>query len=136
MKKVLVIDDDPDILEAIQMILSGEDYDSEAIVKGAETYTKVEQYMPDLIILDITLPDCDGLAVLAILRQGGQIPIIVLTARSQQTEKLSGLRLGADDYITKPFDMEELLARIRAVLRRARPSVSRIRLGDVTIDFL
>ena len=74
--------------------------------------------------------------LLPILRLGGQIPIIILTARTQQAERLSGLRLGADDYITKPFDMEELLARIRAVLRRARPSVSRIRLGAVTIDFL
>ena len=73
--------------------------------------------------------------LLPILRLRGQVPIIILTARTQQADKLRGLHLGADDYMTKPFDPEELLARVRAVLRRARPSVSRIRLGEVTIDF-
>src|SRR5207253_10771484 len=80
--------------------------------------------------------DWDGFDLLPVLRQRGQVPIIILTARSQQVEKLKGLSLGADDYMTKPFDPEELLARIRAVLRRTRPSVGRIRLGAVTIDFL
>jgi two-component system response regulator VicR len=90
---------------------------------------------PDLIVLDLTLPDSDGFELLPVLRQGGQIPIIVLTARAQQSEKVRGLALGADDYITKPFDPEELLARVRAVLRRARPSISRIRLGEIDVDF-
>ena len=95
----------------------------------------VEVMTPDLIMLDLTLPDCDGFELLDVLRQRGQVPIIVLTARTQQAQKLKGLALGADDYITKPFDPEELLARARAVLRRARPRISRIRLGKVTVDF-
>src|SRR5438874_10876823 len=133
--RVLVVEDDPTLRVVIQDNLGSEGYDVDLAADGATAIRQARATTPDLIILDLTLPDCDGLAVLPTLRQSGQIPIIVLTARSQQTEKLSGLRLGADDYITKPFDMEELLARIRAVLRRALPSVSRIRLGDVTIDF-
>ena len=135
-QRVLVVEDDPTLRLVIQDNLGSEGYDIDLAADGATAIRQARATTPDLIILDLTLPDCDGLAVLPTLRQGGQIPIIILTARSQQPEKLSGLRLGADDYITKPFDMEELLARIRAVLRRARPGVSRIRLGDVTVDFV
>jgi len=135
-QRVLVVEDDPTLRLVIQDNLGSEGYDVDLAADGASAIRQARSTTPDLIILDLTLPDCDGLAVLPTLRQGGQIPIIILTARSQQPEKLSGLRLGADDYITKPFDMEELLARIRAVLRRARPGVSRIRLGDVTVDFV
>jgi len=135
-QRVLVVEDDPTLRLVIQDNLGSEGYDVDLAADGASAIRQARATTPDHIILDLTLPDCDGLAVLPTLRQGGQIPIIILTARSQQPEKLSGLRLGADDYITKPFDMEELLARIRAVLRRARPGVSRIRLGDVTVDFV
>ena len=135
-QRVLVVEDDPTLRLVIQDNLASEGYDVDVAADGACAIRQTRAATPDLIVLDLTLPDCDGLDLLPILRLGGQIPIIILTARTQQVEKLSGLRLGADDYITKPFDMEELLARIRAVLRRARPSVSRIRLGAVTIDFL
>src|SRR2546427_2235979 len=134
--RILVVEDDPTLRLVIQDNLGSEGYEVDVAADGACAISQTRAAMPDLIILDLTLPDCDGLDLLPILRLRGQVPIIILTARSQQPEKLSGLRLGADDYITKPFDMEELLARIRAVLRRARPSVSRIRLGGVTIDFL
>src|SRR5258707_13467418 len=134
--RVLVVEDDPTLRLVIQDNLGSEGYEVDVAADGACAIRQTRAATPDLIILDLTLPDCDGLDLLAILRMGGQIPIIILTARTQQAEKLSGLHLGADDYITKPFDMEELLARIRAVLRRARPSVSRIRMGAVTIDFL
>ena len=134
--RVLVVEDDPTLRLVIHDNLGSEGYDVDVAADGACAIRQTRAATPDLIVLDLTLPDCDGLDLLPILRLGGQIPIIILTARTQQVEKLSGLRLGADDYITKPFDMEELLARIRAVLRRARPSVSRIRLGAVTIDFL
>src|SRR5207249_431950 len=130
-QRVLVVEDDPTLRLVIQDNLGSEGYDVDLAADGASAIRQARSTTPDLIILDLTLPDCDGLAVLPTLRQGGQIPIIILTARSQQPEKLSGLRLGADDYIAKPFDMEELLARLRAVLRRARPGVSRIRLGEV-----
>lgn len=116
--------------------LESEGYQVDVAADGAWAVKLTQTSTPDLVVLDLTLPDYDGLDLLPILRLRGQVPIIILTARTQQTEKLRGLRLGADDYITKPFDPEELLARIRAVLRRARPGVSRIRLGDMTIDFL
>src|SRR5438093_9302737 len=135
-QRVLVVEDDPTLSLVIQDNLGSEGYESDVAAEGASAIRQTRAATPDLIVLDLTLPDCDGLDLLPILRLGGQIPIIILTARNQQAEKLSGLRLGADDYITKPVDMEELLARIRAVLRRTRPNVSRIRLGNVTIDFL
>src|SRR5712692_1913429 len=134
--RVLVVEDNPTLGLVIQDNLTSEGYEVDVAADGACAIRHTQTATPDIIVLDLTLPDCDGLDLLPILRLRGQVPIIILTARSQQPEKLSGLRLGADDYITKPFDMEELLARVRAVIRRARPSVSRIRLGAVTIDFL
>jgi len=134
--RVLVVEDNPTLGLVIQDNLTSEGYEVDVAPNGACAIRHTQTATPDLIVLDLTLPDCDGLDLLPILRLRGQVPIIILTARAQQPEKLSGLRLGADDYITKPFDMEELLARIRAVLRRARPSVSRMRLGAVTIDFV
>jgi two-component system response regulator VicR len=98
--------------------------------------SRAREAVPDLVVLDLSLPDYDGFELLPIIRLLGQIPVIVLTARTQRDDKLKGLSLGADDYITKPFDPAELLARIRAVLRRARPRVRLIRLGSITIDFL
>src|SRR4029077_13005536 len=135
-QRVLVVEDDPTLRLVIQDNLVSEGYQVDIAADGASALRQTRVATPDLIILDLTLTDCDGLDLLPTLRLSGQIPIIILTARGQQMEKLSGLRLGADDYITKPFDMEELLARIRAVLRRTRPNISRIRLGAVTIDFL
>src|SRR5713226_7426421 len=134
--RVLVVEDDPTLRLVIQDNRESEGYQVDVSADGASAVKQTQAAAPDLIVLDRMLPDFDGLDLLPILRLRGQVPIIILTARTQQPVKLSGLRLGADDYITKPFDMEELLARIRAVIRRARPSVSRIRLGAVTIDFL
>ena len=134
--RALVVEDDPTLRLVIQDNLRSEGYEVDVAPDGGCAIRCAQTAAPDIILLDLTLPDCDGLGLLPILRLRGQVPIIILTARTQQPDKLSGLRLGADDYITKPFDMEELLARIRAVLRRARPSVSRIRLGAVTIDFV
>jgi DNA-binding response OmpR family regulator len=134
--RVLVVEDDPTLGIVIQDNLESEGYQVNVSADGASAVKQAQGAAPDLIVLDLMLPDCDGLDLLPILRLRGQVPIIILTARNQQAEKLRGLHLGADDYITKPFDTEELMARIRAVLRRARPNVSRIRLGEVTIDFL
>jgi len=134
--RALVVEDDPTLRLVIQDNLRSEGYEVDVAPDGACAIRRAQTVAHDIIILDLTLPDCDGLDLLPVLRLRGQVPIIILTARTQQPDKLSGLRLGADDYITKPFDMEELLARIRAVLRRARPGVTRIRLGAVTIDFL
>ena len=89
------------------------------------------EFAPDLVILDVMLPGRDGFELVGLLREGGRTPIIMLTARSQKADKLRGLNLGADDYVTKPFDLEELLARVQAVLRRASPGVERLTLGEV-----
>jgi len=134
--RILVVEDDPTLRLVLQDNLRSEGYDVEVAADGVAGVRNIRAITPDLIVLDLTLPDCDGFELLPVLRQSGQVPIIVLTARTQQAEKLKGLTLGADDYITKPFDLEELLARVRAVLRRARPSISRVRLGNVTVDFL
>jgi two-component system response regulator VicR len=91
---------------------------------------------PDLVLLDVMLPGRDGFNLCGLIRQGGRTPVIMLTARDQKIDKLKGLELGADDYVTKPFDFEELQARIRAVLRRARRSAVRINIGDAVIDFV
>jgi DNA-binding response OmpR family regulator len=135
-RRILVVEDDPTLRLVLQDNLRSEGYDVDVAADGVSGVRSTQAATPDLIVLDLTLPDCDGFELLPVLRQGGQVPIIVLTARAQQAEKVKGLALGADDYITKPFDPEELLARVRAVLRRARPSISRIRLGNVTVDFL
>lgn len=136
LRRILVVEDDPTLRLVLQDNLRSEGYDVDVAADGVSGVRNSQAITPDLIVLDLTLPDCDGFELLPVLRQRGQIPVIVLTARIQQAEKVKGLALGADDYITKPFDPEELLARVRAVLRRARPSISRIRLGNVTIDFL
>jgi DNA-binding response OmpR family regulator len=134
--RVLVVEDDPTLRLVIQDNLGSEGYQADVAADGAGAVRQIQTATPDLIVLDLTLPDCEGLDLLPVLQLRGRIPVIILTARSQQADKLKGLSLGADDYITKPFDPEELLARVRAVLRRTRPSVGRIRLGAVTIDFL
>jgi DNA-binding response OmpR family regulator len=133
--RILVVEDDPTLRLVLRDNLQSEGYRVDVAADGAAAVGRARAEIPDLVVLDLTLPDYDGLELLPILRLLGQIPIIVLTARAQRDDKLKGLTLGADDYITKPFDPAEFLARVRAVLRRARPSVSRIRLGPVTIDF-
>jgi len=134
--RILVVEDDPTLRLVLRDNLQSEGYQVDVAADGACAVNRARAVIPDLIVLDLTLPDYDGFELLPTMRSLGQVPIIVLTARTQRDEKLKGLTLGADDYITKPFDTEELLARIRAVLRRARPTVSRLRLGSVTIDFL
>ena len=134
--RILVVEDDPTLRLVLRDNLQSEGYSVDAAGDGASAIKRARVKIPDLVVLDLTLPDHDGFELLPILRSLGQVPIIVLTARSQRVEKLKGLALGADDYITKPFDPEELLARIRAVLRRVRPSVSRLRLGSVSVDFV
>jgi DNA-binding response OmpR family regulator len=107
----------------------------ECVTDGEAAVTKVGQFTPDLVLLDIMLPGASGFDVCGLLRQGGRIPIVMLSARGNHADKLRGLNLGADDYITKPFDVEELLARVRAVLRRVRPTIEQLVLGRVTVDF-
>ena len=136
MTRVLVIDDEPQILRALRINLRVRSYEVETAGTGAEALAAAAKHPPDLVILDLGLPDLDGMEVIEGLRGWTQAPIIVLSGRTDAINKVNALDAGADDYVTKPFGMEELLARMRAAVRRAAPETSepRVRLGDLTVD--
>jgi DNA-binding response OmpR family regulator len=134
-KRILVVEDDAALARVLCDTLAFEGFEVECAADAQTAVERAKQFAPDLVVLDVMLPDGDGFSLCRPLRQGGRTAVVMLTARSQKTDKLRGLSLGADDYVTKPFDLEELLARIAAVLRRARPGVDQLVLGTVTIDF-
>jgi len=133
---VLVIDDEPQILRALRINLRVRQYDVHTAGTGSEALELAARYPPDLVILDLGLPDLDGVDVIGGLRGWTEAPIIVLSGRADSTDKVEALDAGADDYVTKPFAMDELLARMRAVSRRvsADGDAPQIRLGDLTVD--
>ncbi|MFZ5911723.1 MAG: response regulator transcription factor [Chloroflexota bacterium] len=135
-KKILVVDDEPKIAEICQDYLKAAGFDVATASNGPDGLAAARREQPDLVVLDLMLPGMDGLDVCRALRREGDVPIIMLTARVEETDKLIGLELGADDYITKPFSPRELVARVRVVLRRASgdPASDVIRAGDVTLD--
>ncbi|WP_182524162.1 response regulator [Nocardioides dongkuii] len=116
---VLVVDDDPSIRRTLSVNLRARGYDVEAAGDGRSALQIVDERMPDAILLDLGLPDVDGVAVLTRLRTFSSVPVIVVSARTEPDDKVEALDLGADDYISKPFSLEELLARVRVVTRRA-----------------
>ncbi len=118
MTRVLVVDDDPALLRALGINLRARKYAVDAAATGAEALETASRHPPEAVILDLGLPDMDGVAVIEGLRGWSRAPIIVLSARGAQQDKVSALDAGADDYVTKPFGMDELLARLRASLRR------------------
>jgi DNA-binding response OmpR family regulator len=134
-KRILVVEDDRALARVMRDNLTLEGFQVELVANGNLAIGHAREFAPDLILLDLTLPDRDGLTVCSVLREHGRIPIIIVSARGQKADRLKGLNLGADDYVTKPFEMDELLARIRAVLRRARAVVNRLTLGGVDVDF-
>lgn len=134
-KRILVAEDDQALARVLSDNLTFCGYDVSTVGDGNEVVGRVRSYCPDLVLLDIMLPGQNGFDLCGLIRQGGRTPVIMLTARDQKAEKLKGLELGADDYVTKPFDFEELQARIQAVLRRARLMMVRLKLGKVLIDF-
>ena len=134
-ERILIVEDDPVFRSVLEDSLVCEGYRVDAVADGNTALNRVRLSMPDLIILDLTLPDLDGFALCPQLRRGGNVPIIILSARGQKPDKIKGLGLGADDYVTKPTDLEELLARIRAVLRRARTTPNLLKVGRLLIDF-
>lgn len=134
-KRILVVEDDAALARVMSDNLLLDDFIVEVAGDARTAVEKNRDFAPDLVILDVMLPDGDGFTLCSHIRQGGRTPIIMLTARSQKADKLQGLALGADDYVTKPFDLEELLARIHAVLRRTRPVVEELRLGSVAVNF-
>ena len=134
-RRILIIDDDKALSEVIRDRLVIEGFDVECATDADEALRRSESLMPDLVVLDVMLPKSSGFDLVPIIRRSRKVPIIFLSARGLQVDKLRGLEAGADDYITKPFDMQELLARIRAVLRRTAGVVDLIKLGRITVDF-
>src|SRR3984893_16712394 len=135
--KVMVVDDEPHILELARLYLSREGYDVEGVGDGTQALARFGQLKPDLVILDIMLPGTDGLTICKEIRQQSQVPTIMLTARDEVTDKVVGLEVGADDSLTKPFHPQELVARAKALLRRARLETDApklIRAGRLEID--
>jgi two-component system alkaline phosphatase synthesis response regulator PhoP len=134
---ILVVDDEANIIELAKMYLQNEGYVVESARDGQEALTKIKSLQPALVVLDLMLPEMDGWEVCRKVRAGSNVPIIMLTARSDDVDKIVGLELGADDYLTKPFNPRELVARVKAVLRRFEKSTAStqpIHLGQVTID--
>lgn len=117
-QKILIVDDDGNIAELIQLYLTKECYDTTIATDGEAALTILRHYQPDLVLLDIMLPGIDGYEVLREIRKSSNIPVIMLSAKGETFDKVLGLELGADDYIMKPFDSKEMVARIKAVLRR------------------
>ena len=133
--RILIVEDDNMLAKVIGDNLRFAGYEISAAAEGHEAVARLRTFQPDLVLLDLMLPDRSGFDLCGVLRQGGRTPVVILSARAQKADKLRGLKLGADDYLTKPFDLDELLARIQAVLRRSRRGVDRLVLGAVTIDF-
>lgn len=137
MKKILVVDDEKKIVEIIRAYLEREGYQVILAYDGSTALNLARSRQPDLIVLDLMLPEISGWDVCRTLRRESEVPIIMLTARDEVTDKIVGLEMGADDYITKPFDPKELVSRVRAVLRRTETRKNRknlIRLADLSID--
>ena len=137
--KILVVEDDPNIADHLRMYLEKEHYEVTLAADGGGGVEQFRAVQPDLVLLDIMLPVMDGWGVLRTIRQEAKTPVIMLTAKGETDDKVTGLKQGADDYITKPFEMKELLARIEAVLRRAvgeedKPSGRRLTFDKLIID--
>jgi two-component system KDP operon response regulator KdpE len=137
-RRILVVDDEPQITRVLRTTLSGQGYDIRAANDGETALEIMKDWTPDLVITDLSMPNMDGLELCRRLRAGTQIPIIVLSVREEEKTKVEALDAGADDYVTKPFGIEELLARVRANLRRPpvaeREQSSLIEIGDFHID--
>src|SRR6266567_4495177 len=139
---VLTADDDPQLLRLVARNLELEDYQVLVASDGQQALEQIVQQAPDLVLLDVMMPRMDGFTVCQRVREFSAVPIIIVTARGQEHDKVRGLDLGADDYLTKPFSIEELLARVRAVLRRAQFTASEqahsmrtATIGDLTIEY-
>lgn len=135
--RLLVVEDDVNILELLSASLRFAGFEVAAVASGSEAVTEAMRARPDLVVLDVMLPDLDGFEVVKLLRaEVGRVPVVFLTARDATDDKIRGLTLGGDDYVTKPFSLEELTARIRAVLRRSNgePVPPRLSFADLELD--
>ena len=140
MKKILVVDDEVKIVQLVRDYLERAGFSVHSAQDGKSALSLVHSFQPDLIVLDLGLPQMDGLDVTRELRKFSNVPVIMLTARTEESDKLVGLELGADDYLTKPFSPKELVARIRALFRRQEQyqekPADRLQAGDLTLDLL
>jgi len=135
--RILVVDDEPSILAAVLPLLRGRGYEVYTATSGATALDAVDRHLPEIVILDLGLPDIDGVEVCRRIRESRAMPIIVLSARNAEADKVAALDSGADDYVTKPFGPDELLARIRAQQRRAESGTGttpRLQRGDIVVD--
>jgi two-component system OmpR family response regulator len=137
--RLLVVEDDPNILELLSASLRFSGFDVRTVTSGSEAISVAREHRPDLVVLDVMLPDLDGFEVIRRMREGdNHVPVVFLTARDATEDKIRGLTLGGDDYVTKPFSLEELTARIRAVLRRTSPpgerEPARLTFADLELD--
>jgi DNA-binding response OmpR family regulator len=137
---VLVADDDPNIVRLLALYLAKAGFRVDQAADGDETLRKIRDTAPDLLVLDVMMPGPDGLDICRTIRRASDLPIIILSARTGDVDKIAGLQFGADDYVTKPFNPVELVARVQSVLRRAArrtevpPTLSRLQVADLTID--
>ena len=134
-EKILVVDDDTNICELLRLYLTKEGYQVTVANDGEEGLEKFNQVKPDMVLLDVMMPKMDGLEVCRRIRKAGNTPVMMLTAKGQKSDRITGFNAGADDYLPKPFDPDELLSRVRAILRRSeayQPTV--LAYGDLTLD--
>lgn len=139
MSRVLVVDDEPSLVRALLINLRAHGYEAVGAGDGTEALALAAEVRPDLVVLDLGLPDLDGVDVITRLRGWSDVPVLVLSGRSDSLDKVAALDAGADDYVTKPFGIDELLARLRAMLRRhgageGSPAEAVVRFGDVVVD--
>jgi DNA-binding response OmpR family regulator len=137
-RTILVVDDEPTLRETLAEALDADGFRVITAADGREALVQFREHRPELVVLDLMLPELSGIEVCRVIRQESGVPILMLTAKSSEVDKIVGLELGADDYVTKPFSLRELSARIRALLRRseqvASESLATVTIGDVTVD--
>src|SRR5437870_4491517 len=137
MTTVLVVDDEPIVRDVVVRYLQRDGFDTLEAADGESARRLIEEGSPQLVVLDVMLPGTDGLALCRWIRSRGELPVIMLTARGEEADRIVGLELGADDYVTKPFSPRELAVRVKAVVRRATagaPKAERIEVGDLHVD--
>jgi len=135
MSKVLVVDDDAHIRELVRIFLEREGLDVYEAANGQQALTKLETVRADLVILDVMMPEMDGWELCRRLRQGGDLPLLILTAKGETNDKVKGFQLGTDDYLVKPFEPAEMVARVKALMKRYRIATSQmVRVGDLVMN--
>jgi DNA-binding response OmpR family regulator len=138
MPNILIVDDEPAIIQLARLYLERDGFKVEAAATGKDGLARQESHKPDLMILDLMLPDIDGFEVCRQLRAKSNVPVLMLTARKEDVDRIVGLELGADDYLTKPFNPRELVARVKAILRRSQPGAAKpiesVTVGNLNID--